>query len=64
MGFFNEEVEFIIPPKKQNTDNKAVRIKSLNGYDSIREKIDENDTMSVKSPVVHEKTKPKVSIGL
>ena len=34
MGFFNEEVELIILLKKQNTNNKTIRIKSLNGYDS------------------------------
>ena len=36
MGFFNKEVELIVPPKKQN--NKAIKIKPLNGYDAIREK--------------------------
>ena len=34
-GFFNKEVELIVPPKKQN---KTFNIKSLNGYDAIREK--------------------------
>ena len=65
LGFFNEEVELLIPPKKQNTRNKTVKIKSLNGYDAIREKIDSESTLSVKSPV-QETTKPKtkVSIGL
>ena len=71
MGFFNKEVELIIPPKKQNTNNKTIKVKSLNGYDAIREKLDEGrDTVStVKTPVSgkgpqQEKTKPKVSIGL
>ena len=50
MGLF-KEVELIIPPKKQNTNNKAIEIKSLNGYDAIREKLDEGNTMTVKSPV-------------
>ena len=36
MGFFNKEVELIIPPKKQT--NKTIKIKSLNGCDAIREK--------------------------
>ena len=65
MGFFNKEVELIIPPKKQNS--KTIKVKSsLNGYDAIREKLDEGNTMTVKSPVVTESTKPKrkVSIGL
>jgi len=69
MGFFNKEVELIIPPKKQNTNNKTIKVKSLNGYDAIREKIDESNTMTVKQPVLgkgpqQEKPKTKVSIGL
>ena len=64
MGFFNKEVELIIPPKKQNTNNKTIKVKSLNGYDAIREKLDEGNTMTVKTPVVTEKPKTKVSIGL
>ena len=62
MGFFNKEVELIIPPKKQNS--KTIKVKSLNGYDAIREKLDEGNTMTVKQPVVTEKPKTKVSIGL
>jgi len=64
MGFFNKEVELIIPPKKQT--NKTIKVKSsLNGYDAIREKLDGRDTMTVKTPV-EQPTKPKtkVSIGL
>ena len=61
MGLF-KEVELIIPPKKQN--NKTVKVKSLNGYGAIREKLDEGNTMTVKQPVVNEKPKTKVSIGL
>ena len=61
MGLFNKEVE-LIPPKKQT--NKTIKVKSLNGYDAIREKIDQGNTMTVKAPVVTEKPKTKVSIGL
>ena len=63
MGFFNKEVELIIPPKKQNS--KTIKVKSLNGYDAIREKLDEGNIMTVKTPV-EQPTKPKtkVSIGL
>jgi hypothetical protein len=61
MGLFNKEVE-LIPPKKQT--NKTIKVKSLNGYDAIREKIDQGNTMTVKQPVVTEKPKTKVSIGL
>ena len=62
MGLF-KEVELIIPPKKQN--NKTIKVKSLNGYDVIREKLDEGNTLNVKSPVEPStKPKTKVSIGL
>ena len=64
MGFF-KEVELINPSKKQNTHNKTVKVKSLNGYDAIRGKLDEGNTMTVKSPVEPStKLKTKVSIGL
>ena len=68
MGLFNK-VELIVPPKN---NNKTIKVKSLNGYDAIREKLDEGSTMTVRAsasqhnPVVNETTKPKpkVSIGL
>ena len=68
MRFFNKEIE-LIPPKKQNANNKTIKVKSLNGYDAIREKLDEGNTMTVKGPVLGkgpqpDKPKPKVSIGL
>ena len=63
MWFFNKEIELIVPPKKQTS--KTVKVKSLNGYDAIREKLDEGNTMTVKNPVEQpEKPKTKVSIGL
>ena len=62
MRFF--EAELIIPPKKHNTNNKTVKVKSLNGYDAIREKLDEHNTMNVKHPAINETPKTKVSIGL
>ena len=68
MTFFNKEVELIVPPKKQT--NKTIKVKSLNGYDAVREKLDEGNTMTVKQPVLGkgsqtlEKPKTKVSIGL
>ena len=70
MGFFNNEVELIIPPKKQNANNKTIKIKPLNGYDAIREKLDEGNAMTVEQPVLGkgpqplEKPKTKLSIGL
>ena len=48
MGFFNKEVE-LIPPKKQT--NKTIKVKSLNGYDAIREKLDDGNTVTIKTPV-------------
>ena len=59
----SKEVELIIISKKQTS--KTIRVKSLNGYDAIREKLDEGNTLSVKTPV-EQPTKPKtkVSIGL
>ena len=64
MGFCNKYVELIILPKKQNTNNITIKLKSLNGYDSVREKLDEGNTLNVQQPVVNEKPKTKVSIGL
>ena len=61
MGLFNKDIELIIPPKKrkQNTNNdKTINVKSLNGYDAIRDKLDEGNTLSVKAPV-QEKPKQK-----
>ena len=60
----NKEVELITIPKKQTSASKTIKVKSLNGYDAIREKLDEGTTMTVKQPVVTEKPKTKVSIGL
>ena len=59
----HKEAELITIPKKQTS--KAIKVKSLNGYDAIREKLDEGNTMTVKTPV-EQPTKPKtkVSIGL
>ena len=55
MGLF-KEVMLIIPPKRQNTNNKTINAKSQNGYDAIREKLDEGNTMTVqRSPAVNEK---------
>ena len=64
MGLF-KEVELLIPPKQQNTNNKTIKIKSLNGHDAVREKLDEGNTLNVKQPVESvTKPKTKVSIGL
>ena len=62
MGFVNKEVELTILPKKQKTNNKTIKVKSLNGCDAIREKLDEGNTLNVKQPV-QEPTKPKTQIS-
>ena len=36
MGLF-KDVELIHPPKKQKTYTKTVKVKSLKGYDAMRE---------------------------
>ena len=42
-----------------------IKLKSLNGNDVIREKLDEHNTLTVEQPVVeNEQTKTKVSIVL
>ena len=70
MVLFNNEVELIVPPKKQNTNNKTIEIKSWNGCDAIRKTLDEGNTMTAHAsatqhqPVANEKPKTKVSIGL
>ena len=48
IGFFNKEVELIVPPKNKKNDknDQPVKAKSLNGYDAIREKIDEGNTLT------------------
>ena len=64
MGFVNKEVELTIPPK-----NRIVQIiqhlkkKSLNGYDIVREKIDSEKTLTVKTPV-EQPSKPKTKVGI
>ena len=60
----HKEVELITIPKKQTS--KTIKVKSLNGYDAIREKLDEGTTRNpVKTPVEQPRApKTKVSIGL
>ena len=57
MGFFNTEVELIIPPKKKSGKNdKAIKVKSLNGYDAIGEKIDEDNTLTERATATRRKS--------
>ena len=44
----------------KNNKTNNVKMKSLNGYDAIREELDKNNTLTVKQPVVvNEQTKTK-----
>ena len=53
----------LINLKTNKTNNSE--IKSLSGYDAIRKQLDENNTLTVKQPVVaNDKSNSKVSIGL
>ena len=63
MGLFQNEIDIVEKPKNNKTNN--VIKKTLNGYYAIREKLDENNALTVKQPaVVNEQTKTKVSIEL
>ena len=57
MGLFQNEIQIVEKPKNDKPDK--VKLKSLNGYDAIREKLDEHNTLTVKQLVVNEKTKTK-----
>ena len=38
-----------------SNDTNTVKIQYFNGYDAIREKLDDNNILTVKQPVVNEK---------
>ena len=62
MGFFRKGIQSVENLKNIKTNN--IKMVSLNGYDAIRERLDEHNTLTVKQPVVvNEKPKPKASIG-
>ena len=62
MCLFQNGIEIAEKPKHNKTNN--ANIKSLNGCDAIREKLDDNNTLTVKQPVVNEQTKANISIVL
>ena len=64
MGFFTTDVELIEPKKQTNNKTDKIKVKSLNGYDAIREKLEDSNTLTVKQPIQQQKPKLKVSIGL
>ena len=63
MGLFPKEIQLVEKPKQHNKTNN-VKTKSLNVCGAIRERLDENNTLTVKQPVLVMKAKTKVSIGL
>ena len=64
MGFFKTDVELIEPKKQTNNKTDRIKVKSLKGYDAIREKLEDSNTLTVKQPIQQQKPKLKVSIGL
>ena len=63
MGLFQKEIQIV--EKLKNNKPDKVKLKSLNGCDAIRGKLDDNNnTWTVKQPMVNEKSKTKFNIGL
>ena len=63
MVLFQNGIQIVEQPKSNKPDK--LKLKSANGYDAIREKPDEHNTLTVKQLVVNDTTKTtKVSIGL
>ena len=63
MGLFQNEIQMVEKPKNNKPDK--VKLKSLNGYGAVREKLDEHNTLTTESPVVATvKPKTKIPIGL
>ena len=60
MGFFKTDVELIEPKKQTNNKTDKIKVKSLNGYDAIREKLEDSNTLTVKQPIQQQKPKTKV----
>ena len=47
MGFFKTDVELIEPKKQTKNTTDKIKVKSLNGYDAIREKLEDSNTLTV-----------------
>ncbi len=64
MGFVgHSKTELITIPKKQDKEKHVGKSKAMNGYESIRDKIDEEQQFVVKGVPKTEK-KQRVSTGL
>ena len=59
MGLFQKEVHIVEKPKHNKSN--GIKTKSLNGYDAIREKLDEHNTLTVKHQPI-ESVKPKTEV--
>ena len=46
MGLFQNEIQIVEQPKHNKTN--IIKIMSINGYDAIREQLDETNTLTVK----------------
>ena len=58
MGLFQNDIQVVGKPNSNKSDK--VKLKSLNGYDAIRGKLDEGNALTVvKNPVVNEKAHTK-----
>ena len=57
MELFQNDIQMV--GKHKNHKPTKVKHKSLNGYDAIGEKPDENNTWTIKQLVVNEKQKQK-----
>ena len=64
MGFFKTDVELIEPKQQTNNKTDKIKVKSSNGYDAIREKLEDSNTLTGKQPIQPQKPKLKVSTGL
>ena len=64
MGFVgHSKTELITIPKKQDKEKHVGKSKALNGYESIRDKVDESSQLVVKG-VPSTENKQRVSTGL
>ena len=64
MGSFKTDIELIEPKKQTKNKTDKIKVKSLNGYGAIREKLEDSNTLTVKQPIQPQKPKLKVSIVL
>ena len=62
MGLFNTYITVVEEPKHNKTND--IKTQSRNGYDAVREKPDEHNTLIVSQPVVVNGKCKKLSIGL